>query len=210
MYLEAIESDDLSFAAPVYVRGFIRTYGRYLGLDAEAAVAAFNASPVASSRVHEPVAVAPLPTRRRPTPWLWVAALAAAILVAFVGFKYVQLQKSDGGSQALAVASPAPSTAAGTTSAVTAPAPTSAPTSLPSRTLSVRVTADSWMSVAVDGAAVLEGLVKAGTVKNFHGKHVRVRVGNAGGVDLTVNGKELGKMGHAGDVVERTLVLAKE
>ncbi len=72
------------------------------------------------------------------------------------------------------------------------------------------MTADSWMSVKIDGAGVLEGIVKAGTTKDFHGKSAVVRAGNAGGVDLTVNGKSLGKMGNIGDVVERNVMLAKE
>src|SRR6202011_2969361 len=45
VYLNAIENEDWSsIGAPVYVRGFIRTYARFLGLDAESAVAAFNRS----------------------------------------------------------------------------------------------------------------------------------------------------------------------
>ena len=47
-------------------------------------------------------------------------------------------------------------------------------------------------------------------VKNFHGKNAVVRAGNAGGVDLTVNGKALGKMGNSGDVVERRVTLTEE
>ncbi len=36
IYLQSIEDEDWSaIAAPVYVRGFIRTYARFLGLDAE-------------------------------------------------------------------------------------------------------------------------------------------------------------------------------
>ncbi len=205
VYLEAIENGDGSFAAPVYVRGFIRTYARYLGLDSEAAVAHFNASPIlASARSHEPVAVAPLSSRRGPTPWLWVAVVTAVALVAFVGYKYFELQRVDGGVQAVAVASPAPSAVA----QIASPAPTPNATVPPVDTLVVRVTADSWMLIKVDGAAVLEGLVKAGTVKDFHGKNVQVRAGNAGGVVLTVNGKELGPMGTSGEVVDRNVALA--
>jgi hypothetical protein len=35
-----------------------------------------------------------------------------------------------------------------------------------------------------------------------------VRIGNAGGVDLAVNGKDVGKLGNSGDVVERNISLA--
>ncbi len=43
VYLDAIEKEDWSaIGAPVYIRGFLRTYARFLGLDAEEIVAAFN------------------------------------------------------------------------------------------------------------------------------------------------------------------------
>ena len=203
IYLDAIEKDDPSFAAPVYVKGFIRTYARFLGLDSAAAVAEFNAMAAASgTKPHEPVSVSPIPTRRRPTPWLGVAALAAILLVAFVGYKYFEFQQKDGGAPAnVAVASSAP-----TVIATTPPSPKPSPA--PKETLQVRVTADSWVSIKVDGAGVFEGMAKAGSVRDFHGKIAVVRAGNAGGVDLSVNGKALGKMGNAGDVVERSLALA--
>ncbi len=212
VYLDAIEHDDSSFAAPVYVRGFIRTYARFLGLDSETAVASFNAaSGPATPKPHEPVAASPLRSGRRPTPWLWVAALAAAVLMGFVGYKYVELQQKDAGAS-VAVAGVAPSSSPPKRVAA-APVPHHPrrnPALVLKRTLQVRVTADSWMAVKVDGVAVLEGIVKAGTLKAFHGKSVDVRAGNAGGVDLTLNGKDLGLMGKPGDVVERTVTLAEQ
>ncbi len=209
VYLESIEHDDASFAAPVYVRGFIRTYARYLGLDAEAVVAQLNATPgSAHAKPHEPVAVAPLQTRRRPSPWLWIAGVAAVVLLVFVGYKYFDLQQSGGSSQTVAIASPPPSTAAAGVAAHAPPVHEA--THVPERTLRVRLTADSWASIKIDGTTVFEGIAKAGSSRDFHGKNATVRAGNAGGVDLILNGKELGKMGNSGDVVERTLTLASE
>ena len=49
VYLNAIENDDWkSIGAPVYVRGFIRTYARFLAVDAEAA--SFEGRSVATTR----------------------------------------------------------------------------------------------------------------------------------------------------------------
>ena len=43
VYLAAIEDENwTAIGAPVYVRGFLRTYARFLGLDPEESVAAFN------------------------------------------------------------------------------------------------------------------------------------------------------------------------
>ena len=44
VYLAAIEDENWSaIGAPVYTRGFLRTYARYLNLDPEEAVAEYNA-----------------------------------------------------------------------------------------------------------------------------------------------------------------------
>ena len=58
VYLAAIEDEDWHvIGAPVYVRGFMRTYARFLGLDPEAAVARFAATVPAGT----PAATAPRP-----------------------------------------------------------------------------------------------------------------------------------------------------
>ncbi|MBD5654941.1 MAG: helix-turn-helix domain-containing protein [Candidatus Eremiobacteraeota bacterium] len=213
VYLESIEQEDWSaIAAPVYVRGFIRTYARFLGLDAERAVAGFNASlGDVAPKVHESSFAAS--TRSRgPSPWIWLGTAVAVLLVAFVAYEYVQfsndrrLASTQTGSSD---ASPEPTTAAAAPAPAT-PLATPKPVRPKTRTLEVRLTQASWLLVRIDGAQAVEGIFPAGTRKAFHGRHADVRAGNAGGVDLRVNGKELGKMGHPGDVVERTFALAAE
>src|SRR5580693_3690272 len=83
IYLAAIEEENWSaVGAPVYVRGFLRTYARFLGLDAEEVVAAFNGSLPAGqpdtpgTRV-EAAAKAAEPARGRPSAGylIWVAGI---------------------------------------------------------------------------------------------------------------------------------------
>ncbi len=81
VYLGAIENEDWSaIGAPVYVRGFIRTYARFLGLDVESSVQRFTESLPAQS---EPVpqAVARRTDRKRPSLALWVGIGVAAVLI---------------------------------------------------------------------------------------------------------------------------------
>ncbi|MBC5799409.1 MAG: helix-turn-helix domain-containing protein [Candidatus Eremiobacteraeota bacterium] len=215
LYLESIEGEDWpSIGAPVYVRGFIRTYARFLGVDPERAVDAFNASLArnpAAAVPGDPVRVG-VGTRRWPSPWLWVATVTAMILLGLVGYTAFRPTSGSGVSRSratptvLGVATPQ------------APAPRS-PGAAPAvrrtrkqqvRSLSVRLTQPSWLLVRVDGSKRLEGLYPAGTRKRFHGAHADVRAGNAGGVELTVNGRDLGPMGRTGDVVERSLGLGRQ
>jgi cytoskeleton protein RodZ len=213
VYLQSIEDEDWSeIAAPVYVRGFIRTYARFLGLDAERAVTGFNASLGESAqKTHEPLAVSST-ARRGPSPWVWVATAVAVLLVAFVGYNYFQLQASEKPAATTAsqkVPAQAPAPTRGMPGAAPSPLAKASPP-VATRTLEVHLTQASWLLVRIDGAQAVEGIFPAGTRKAFHGKQADVRAGNAGGVDLRLNGKELGRMGHAGDVVERTYRLAAE
>jgi hypothetical protein len=86
------------------------------------------------------------------------------------------------------------------------PSPT-APALTQTRTLAIHLTAPSWLRVTVDGNVSIEGTFPAGTTKSFHGKTALVRVGNAGGVQITVDGKAVGRLGAAGDVVEKQFTL---
>jgi len=202
VYLAAIEDQNWSaIGAPVYTRGFLRTYARYLGLDPEEAVAEFNA---ASGQAPPGATVArpqPAPEYREQRslrPLLWIAGLVAAGLVGFVIYLYLSPPRNAGAiSAAPATASPA----------VAAPAATQAPTPLPVRTLAIRLTSPSWLRVVVDGNVSIEGTFPAGTSKTFHGKTALVRVGNAGGVQISVDGRPQGRLGAAGDVVERTFTM---
>ena len=210
VYLQSLEDEDWSaIAAPVYVRGFIRTYARFLGLPGEQAVAVFNESVGANARAHEVIVAQP---RRRPSIWLWLAAAAALILVAFVGYNYIQLQQQGGPAGQTAVTAPETSAEAqsGATDAPALPLAAKHHKAGTGKTLDIRITQASWLLVKIDGKQRLEGILPAGTLKEFHGNVAVIRAGNAGGVHLAVDGKPLGTMGPSGAVVDRTIGLAEE
>jgi hypothetical protein len=73
--------------------------------------------------------------------------------------------------------------------------------------VTVRITGgDAYIVVTVDGAQA-PGTNKTfanGQVATFSGKSVTVRSGNAGATFLAFNGQDLGKMGEAGQVIERS------
>jgi cytoskeletal protein RodZ len=233
VYLQSIEDEDWSaIAAPVYVRGFLRTYARFLGLDPESAVERFNADMGESGNRNEPASVRQLRTRTGPSPWLWAAIAVAVLLVAFVGYKFYDNQTSGGdGGSTVASASASPSAASSSAPSPPAsdvsPAPTgsdaavgaaspgpaasdASPGAGKTKTLVLSITQTSWVLVEIDGQKIAEGIYPAGTVKKFHGKSASLRAGNAGGVDVQVNGKDLGPLGASGSVVDKTFPLTEE
>lgn len=208
VYLAAIENEEwTSIGAPVYVRGFIRTYARFLALDGEAAVARFNdAVPAARPSSHAAPVAATARERSGPSPWALLAGLVALVLVGYVIYEYVTLRQTGPGAVAVQPSSapggsqsPAPTGGPAPASA----APTSSPTPAPRHHLAVRLVQRSWLRVAVDGQTKLEGIYPAGTSKSFTGKIADLRVGNAGGVTVSVNGAAAKPLGKPGDVVEQ-------
>ncbi len=204
VYLAEIEAENWrAIGAPVYVRGFLRTYARFLALDPEEAVAEFNrtlpATPIPATR--EDAAESAERAPRGLSPLIWIAGAVAIFLIAFVIYNAATLRRNTP-IRNVAVA-PLP-----TASQSGIPAPSASPT--PQRqpnTLTLRISAPAWVRVTIDGNVSMEGTFPAGTAKSFHGRAALVRIGNAGGVDLAVDGKPVGKLGGPGDVVERNFIL---
>src|SRR5688572_28946586 len=97
-YLSALEDsayDDLP--PPVYTKGFLRNYAIYLGLDPDELLERWR-DEMESLRSSERIAVAPPPQpiaapgrRLTVTPGMFVAGLAALVVLAFIGYLAIQL-----------------------------------------------------------------------------------------------------------------------
>ena len=212
VYLASIEEENWNaIGAPVYIRGFLRTYARFLGIDPEEAVAAFNrtqpAMPPALGlpATEQPTAEA---AARRGSVLVWVAAAVAVLLIAFVVYNELTMRR--GGATAdvsQTSAQPSPTVAASATATASPAASPAGAGPDGTKTLALVLSAPSWLRVTVDGSVSMEGTFPAGTSKTFHGKSALVRIGNAGGVKIYVDGKDVGTLGKPGDVVEHTFTL---
>jgi cytoskeletal protein RodZ len=114
-----------------------------------------------------------------------------------------------------AVLAPAPSSAA-LASAASAPAPPPPASSATgeakpgSHHLIVRAVEPTWLRVQVDDGQVAEELLQAGAVREWTAtRRFTLTVGNAGGVEIDLNGKRMPSLGAKGAVIQR-LVLPQE
>ncbi|MBQ1509465.1 MAG: helix-turn-helix domain-containing protein [Selenomonadaceae bacterium] len=85
---------------------------------------------------------------------------------------------------------------------------TSQPASPEKKANDVQVTAKftdrCWTKVVADGKTVYEGIAEEGKTMSWKGNEkVTITAGNAGAMELTHNGKSLGKAGAAGQVVDK-------
>ena len=70
--------------------------------------------------------------------------------------------------------------------------------------LELLFTNTSWIQVAVDGVRQFQGELEADSYRSWYGKErIELRIGNAGAVEVTMNGQKLGTLGKVGDVIDR-------
>ena len=225
VYLAAIEAEDWGAIGPlVYVRGFVRSYARALGIDPDAAVAALGGerltmtpprgSYVPPSRTEALLDDDEMKPKRRLSLTAVFGVLLAFALVLFVGYQFVDFQRGAkagaGGAPAAPAVQPVKSDSQSIPEAAAPLVPVAksdAKTDAHANGFAVRLRDSSWVLVVVDGKTMMKGTFAKGTERSFSGRSATVRVGNAGGVDVSVDGKDLGPMGGLGDVAERSYQL---
>lgn len=87
------------------------------------------------------------------------------------------------------------------------PGTSAVPDAAPATGLAAKLTARErcWVQIRSDGSVVFEGTLAPGQSQSWRAaKVLDVVAGNAGGVALAINGKDVGSLGKAGEVVHRT------
>jgi cytoskeletal protein RodZ len=236
--LQALETgNDAELPEPVFVQGFIRRYADALGLDGQSLSSEFAVTPVdvlptpellekadtngvvqpetrhsirVLEKAEEPTPMANLP-KKSPLPW--IVGLGAFILAIGLGV------------WAIAGRNQAPSTVDEPTEDLIEEDTTSIPATefevdepleeaaAPALEAPVVVGVSlrdrSWLSVTADGETVYEGTPEAGFEETWTAEDSLVlTAGNAGGVELSVNGDESVLAGGTGDV--RTLTITPD
>ncbi|KPI25310.1 putative transcriptional regulator [Actinobacteria bacterium OV320] len=205
--VHAIESDDFAAGGgDVYARGHIRTLARAVHLDPAPLIERYDDT---HGGRPAPTPAAPLfeaerirPERRGPN---WTAAMVAAIVavVGFVGFTAFTGGDDDGSKEQVAEgATPATGKTASPTTKTDKPVDEkpepsdSAIAAAPQDKVTVQVSAAdgrSWVAAKDhNGRLLFDGLLKQGQSKTFQdSEKINLVLGDAGAIDLYVNGKKL-------------------
>ena len=225
-FLEAIERNDHpTLPAPVFTRGFVREYARYLGLNAEEIVSNYNHAAVGDTRIEQSAHLAslvnpskPLETVQKrgiPSPWaqrsIYVTfALALLLCGSFLGIRqlrHVHKFGTAGGNSPIPVHAVHP-----TPRLSTEQLPPAADRSLPANQetlhLTLELTENSWVVLSADGKRIINDELLKGDRRTVEAKNQFVfdTIGNAAGVDLTLNGVHLAPFGGEGKAIhDRTL-----
>lgn len=219
-YLAALEEEDFAaLGGDVYVKGFLRSYARFLRLDPEPLIATYRAhyerpADEMAPLAHQPVA--PMLNDGRPGLVIGAGVLAIVLVVlAIIGL----VGGDDPEEQDLGAAPPPVETVLPSPQDVapTEDPPDDEPTAEPTEDGTEVLTTDgveltleldggpSWMRVTVDGVKQIEGEQPEGETLTFSAEEsITVRIGDAGVVNVTVNGEDRGTLGKRAEVVEQT------
>lgn len=192
-YLSALEEEDFeSLPARVYAIGFVASYARFLKLDADRLIGEFK-DLAYSSEAAEPIPPEPdlgkkwgFPIRNA------VAALVFLAMALWLG-SYVADYIS-GRAVARLPQTEQPAGRSPDNQAVT-----------DGLTLVIKAKQRTWVQITADGIVQYSGIMEAGGVKSFiaHDR-LDMRTGNAGGIQLQLNGDVLPPLGAPGQVADKT------
>ncbi len=221
-YLEALEDDRFEvLPAPIFAKGFLREYAKYVGLDPDEVVnfyltaeqrhrAERGGDEVSGVLPLVPTAPTVAPDRGPPLGLFLVAAAAIAVLLLALGIFWVvrhtrgaragqpQVEATPASVAPLVPAAPAPSPAVPQPPAVGPDTPL---------VVTLSFTAECWVEAVLDGEKHVSELRVQGESMRIEAKDsVVLTLGNAGAVRGEVNGKPLRLAATPGQVV-RDLVI---
>ena len=212
-YIEALERDDIrALPARPYLRGFVAAYGRELGLDPADAVARYFAD-LGPPPPPEPVTAVDVTSDEPGYSRAWgIAALVLAVLLSVPAFNRWRSGVEPPQPPVAGTTGTAPATPVGAatgTPITAAPAATDQGAIVPGpHELVVSMTFERpcWLSASTDGTRVVYKTMEAGSTQVLKAsREITMRVGDAGSVAWTVNGRAAAAMGGPGEV--RTVVL---
>ncbi len=219
LYLQALEAENFAILPNrVATHGFLRNYASVLKLDASNVLGLYEASqgrpPTSRLSLSEngiqfkDISMMPRP---RFSPDLFIGFLVITALVGIIlYFVYQQYMSSPETASVTGLASPTAEAAILLPTPTPPPTHTPTPTATPSPlfytgvTVELVITDQSWVQVLVDEVKAFEGVLAAGERRQWTGeRQVIVRAGNAGGVEVIVNGESQGLMGERGQVADQ-------
>ena len=206
-FLMRMESDELDFLAPAYVRSFLKSYARYLRIQVEPLLEEFDRQHGRSKLDTAQIValekrVKAASPRRRLNSWATAAVIAIGIMTGLAAVGLVNSPDEDGDpDSAVAVEEPSPEA-----SEEPVDESTPSPTPDPEETtiafddgIDLEVVASTgacWLEVYSDGDVLYYQTLQEGESESFSADNrMFVKLGYPAGVELIVNGQNIGSPG---------------
>jgi cytoskeleton protein RodZ len=206
-FISKMERDEFDFLAPVYVRGFLDSYARYLGMDAGPFLAEFDESHHAENNLLEVIHPAYDLSRRR-------ISFRAVAGITFAAVVVLGIWNPGGDTESSSTSTP-PQTARDAAETPVAPENekdvsdesatdraigsgdrgSGSPGISFTNGIDSRIAASTgpcWVEVIADGRTIFRGMMEFGTQKRFRARaNMQLLLGLPRSAELYVNGREL-------------------
>jgi cytoskeletal protein RodZ len=226
--LRAIEGDSISNLSPIYLKGFIKIYCSYLGLDQKdfIGVTAPASKPALNATVGRPIgarierksssfvkevsvklgAIKPFFDFKK------IFVLGAILVVIFLGINLVKF--ISGRAKAVKtslgkakVTLPAAAANAPAKTAVSVQNKAASKDLAQGFTLGIFARGKSWISAKVDGKVVFHGVLARGRSETWQVREkVELSLGNAGAVELQLNDQRFTNLGRSGQSLKNVII----
>lgn len=216
--LRALEEDRLVNFNPIYTKGFIKIYCKFLGADpkdyiqdyrAPAGGVTADASAKDSAALFKTISVG-LDNLKgaRGTKIKQAAVIAFALIVLAAGLfslgRGIFLKRASSPKKKV---SPASTSARAKPQAKPEKAYSEKIKTTGPIRLDIRAKEDCWVFLKADGKLVFQGILKKGRSEAWQAKDkIEISLGNAGVVDFEVNGKLISNLGKRGQVLKNVLI----
>lgn len=215
-YLRYIEENQFDrIPGEIFLKGFIRLYAKALGLQEKEIFERYSLLSEKKDREEEIAQenkkeghyrfISWLRHRKLPS-WAWAVPILLIVIILFQGLPKKRERPTLSSKEVNKITKPA-----SPTSPTSPTSSTILPTEIPQElTLSIEAVEETWIKILIDGDEVREALLNVGDSINFNArKNFSLTIGNAGGIKIKFNGKELKTLGPSGKVI-KDLILSKE
>ncbi len=226
--LRAIEGDSISNLSPIYLKGFIKIYCGYLGLEVNDFIGSSGhlQKPTLNAAVGRPIGAR---SEKKPASFIKdaslklnafrpsdnfkriIAILIIGLLCLFLGINLIKFisarlkpkHRLEKAKTSMPVSVPK--------SAISPPASVTLPKVNKELTqgfaLSIFARGKSWISVKVDGKVVFHGVLARGRSETWQAREkVELSLGDAGAVELQVNDQRFANLGRSGQSLKNVVV----
>ena len=200
-YLRAIENDSFEkLPVPVYTMGYIRCYAGYLSVDADPLIQYYT------KHVSQPESATIIPvgfSQKKSPKIFYIIPLVLATAV-FIFFYRQRTQPVTPAHAPGAVVSktPAPAVPDVPVQKPAAPADISPSVLVKNHSLAITASAKTWLSVKFSDGKTEELLLQPGESRNWEfPEKAYLKIGNAGGIRLKLDGRDIGVPGSPGQVM---------
>ena len=210
--IRSMESNDfLPCGGDTYARGHIRNISQITGINPQELLALYDAEHSVDSRsIHSQLVdnnAAAIRSENRKLSWKVLAGASLSIVV-LIGVAQFAISAIDSEPAATSMVVEEVEPSQTPTSSPTASAAPTATASTISNELTLTIAAtrgNSNIDVVIGGASVYKGPLFQGESKSFVGEtSISVYLGNAGDLDLTLNGEKLAPLGDRNQEIRKT------